>query len=254
MDQSPRSRRSVLGMGAALAAGVLAACGRDTRAPAAPPSGSAAVPHSTRTGRLSPPREIVAGPRDRPQVALTFHGSGDPALAVALLDALRQGRARVTVLAVGRWLDAHPELAGLITGAGHELGNHTYTHPTLTELGETAVRTEIERCRDALTARTGTPGRWFRPSGTPHATPLIERVAAAAGYPTCLAYDVDSLDYTDPGAAAVRAAVAARVRPGSIVSLHFGHRGTVAAMPDILADLRARGLSAVTVSALVGAR
>ena len=257
MDQSPRPRRSVLGMGAALAAGALAAgvaaCGRDARAPtAAPRPAPPTSPPPAGSGRAALPREIVAGPRDRPRVALTFHGAGDATLAVALLDVLRGERAPVTVLAVGRWLAAHPELAGRITGDGHELGNHTYTHPTLTELGETAVRTEIEHCRELLTTVAGSPGRWFRPSGTQHATPLIERVATAAGYPSCLSYDVDSLDYTDPGPAAVRSTVAAEVRPGSIVSLHFGHRGTVTALPGILADLRDRGLSPVTVSTLVG--
>jgi peptidoglycan/xylan/chitin deacetylase (PgdA/CDA1 family) len=65
---------------------------------------------------------------------------------------------------------------------------------------------------------------------------------------------VDPLDYLDPGPALVRSRVAATVRPGSIVSLHLGHPGTVAALPGILADLHARGLAAVTVSTLVGPR
>ena len=254
MEPSPRSRRAVLGLGAALAAGMAAACGRmpvRQPAPTAPdttaPDGTVPVP-GPETG------EIVAGPRNRPRVALTFHGAGDPALTTRALDVLRAGGARVTVLAVGTWLESRPELAGQITGDGHELGNHTYTHPTLPDLGAAAVRQEIDGCRDVLIAMAGSPGRWFRPSGTPRATPLIRREAAAAGYPVCLAYDVDPRDYTDPGATAVRARVAAAVRPGSIVSLHLGHAGTVAALPGILADLRARGLAAVTVSSLLDPR
>jgi peptidoglycan/xylan/chitin deacetylase (PgdA/CDA1 family) len=187
-------------------------------------------------------------------VALTFHGAGEPALTIRALEALRAGGAHVTVLAVGTWLEAHPDLAGQLTGDGHELGNHTYTHPTLPDLGAEAVRREIDGCRDVLIAMAGTPGRWFRPSGTPRATPLIRRVAAASGYPVCVAYDVDPLDYTDPGPVLVRSRVAAAVRPGSIVSLHLGHAGTVAALPGILADLRTRGLAAVTVSTLVDPR
>jgi peptidoglycan/xylan/chitin deacetylase (PgdA/CDA1 family) len=258
MDPITRSRRAVLGLGAALAAGVLAACGRgDAPRPApAPPTEPApasptraAGPTATGVGG-----EIVAGPRTRRQVALTFHGSGDPALTTRALEVLRAGHAHVTVLAVGRWLEANPALAGPILEAGHEVGNHTYTHPALPDLGAAAVRREIEGCRDVLIAMAGTPGRWFRPSGTPHATPLIRRAAAAAGYPVCLSYDVDPLDYLDPGPALVRSRVAATVRPGSIVSLHLGHPGTVAALPGILADLHARGLAAVTVSTLVGPR
>jgi peptidoglycan/xylan/chitin deacetylase (PgdA/CDA1 family) len=247
MDPSPRSRRAVLALGAALAAGVAAACGRTSSPrPAPTPTSSRSTPPATPL-----PGEILHGPRDRPQVALTFHGAGDPALTARALRVLRAGGARVTVLAVGTWLEAHPDLAGQITGDGHELGNHTYTHPTLPDLGAEAVRREIDGCRDVLIAMAGSPGRWFRPSGTPRATPLIRREAAASSYPVCVAYDVDPLDYTDPGPALVRLRVAAAVRPGSIVSLHLGHPGTVDALPGILADLRARGLAAVTVSGLV---
>ena len=71
-----------------------------------------------------------------------------------------------------------------------------------------------------------------------------------AGYRTCLSYDLDSMDWTDPGARAVRDNVAA-AGPGSIVSMHLGHSDTVSALPGILDDLRRRGLSAVTVTTLL---
>jgi peptidoglycan/xylan/chitin deacetylase (PgdA/CDA1 family) len=78
----------------------------------------------------------------------------------------------------------------------------------------------------------------------------VRRLAGHAGYRVCLSFDVDSLDYTDPGPAAIRRNVAA-ARPGSIVSMHFGHPGTVTAMPQVLDDLAARGLSAVTAQTLL---
>ncbi len=71
------------------------------------------------------------------------------------------------------------------------------------------------------------------------------------GYPTCLSYDLDSLDYTDPGAAAVTRNTLRSVQNGSIVSLHFGHAGTVAAMPQLLDGLRQRGLHPVTMTELM---
>jgi peptidoglycan/xylan/chitin deacetylase (PgdA/CDA1 family) len=184
-------------------------------------------------------------------VALTFHGAGDPVLARQVLGVLSAGAAKATILAVGKWLEANPGLAGEITSAGHDLGNHTFSHLTLPDLPAAAAKREIERCRDVLVTLTGSPGRWFRPSGTPTATPLIRQLAGAAGYPVCLSYDVDPRDYADPGATAVRARTAASVRAGSIVSLHLGHAGTLAALPGILADLRSRGLSAVTVTELL---
>ena len=65
-----------------------------------------------------------------------------------------------------------------------------------------------------------------------------------------LSYDVDSLDWKDPGPAAIRAAVA-KARAGSVISMHLGHPGTVAALPGILTDLVGRGLTPVTASELL---
>jgi peptidoglycan/xylan/chitin deacetylase (PgdA/CDA1 family) len=183
-------------------------------------------------------------------VALTFHGGGDPVTATAILDICAQRDAHITVLAIGTWLQDNPTLAAAITGGGHDLGNHTWSHPVLSDLGETEVRAEITRCRDLLVRLTGSPGAYFRTSSGQHASPLILQVAGEAGYPVCLSYDVDPEDWTDPGASAVRSG-AATATAGSIVSLHFGHQGTVQALPGILDDLQTRGLLAVAATTLL---
>jgi peptidoglycan/xylan/chitin deacetylase (PgdA/CDA1 family) len=200
----------------------------------------------------SPAVEIVHGPASATGVALTFHGAGEVALATKLLAELEAVGARATVLAVGQWLDQEPAMAKRILGGGHELGNHTYRHLTMPPLTEAVDESEITRCADVLRRLTGSAGRWFRPSGTVHATQAILEAAGRAGYGTSLSYDVDPADYADPGAAAITSRVLAAVRAGSIVSLHLGHLGTVQAMPAILDGLRSRGLAAVTMSDLMG--
>ena len=139
---------------------------------------------------------------------MTFHGAGDEALARRVLTLLHDRGAAATVLAVGTWLQQYPDAGRMVVDLGHELGNHTWSHPDLAALDEDGVRVEIERCRDLIAAATGGPGAFFRPSQAQHATPLVRRAAAAAGYPTVLSYDVDSRDFTDPGAAVVRRNVA----------------------------------------------
>jgi peptidoglycan/xylan/chitin deacetylase (PgdA/CDA1 family) len=212
-------------------------------------SAQSAAPASTPG---SPAIEITHGPASASGVALTFHGAGDVGLATKLLGELEAAGARVTVLAVGQWLDQEPAMAKRILDGGHELGNHTYRHLTMPQLTEIVDESEITRCADVLRRLTGSAGRWFRPSGTVHATPAILEAAGRAGYATSLSYDVDPEDYADPGAAAVTTRVLAAVRAGSIVSLHLGHVGTVQAMPAILDGLRSRGLPAVTMSDLMG--
>ena len=209
------------------------------------------APHTAPATANEPHTDLVHGPRTRQAVALTFHGAGDPALTRTALAHARAAQAYFTVMAVGTWLAQNPGLAREILAGGHDLGNHTWSHLTMTRLSAAKARREVADAAALLAQLTGSPGRWFRPSGTPRSTPVIRGAAAAVGYHRCLAYDVDPLDYTDPGSAAVTARVLQSVRRGSIVSLHLGHAGTVAALPDILTGLRQRGLDAVTVSQLV---
>jgi len=258
---TPISRRDLLQVTASGA--LLAGCASGSRdsaaaAPSAPSptqdaaagaAGSSAAPGQGAATAL--PDQVEHGPRDRPMVALTFHGQGEPALATALLTEAEKAGARLTVLAVGSWLDTYPQLARRVLDGGHELGNHTQTHGNIGAMSADQATAEITGCAQRLRRLTGSQGRWFRPSQARLTTPLVVRLAQQAGYPHLLSYDVDPLDYTDPGPAAVREAVADQAGPGSVVSLHFGHPGTVAALPGILDDLRRRGLRAVTTTELL---
>ena len=250
------SRRTFL-----LAAGsaTLAACTHAarrvaTRKPVGAPRATTTAPtlsEATTAVSGAPARFIRSGPADAGAVALTFHGSGDLGLATELLDAAHTAGVPLTIFAVGQWLDENPDMARRVLGGGHELANHTYTHPALGRLGATTVADEITRCRDALTRHAGGPGRWFRPSGVEVATPLMLAEAGRAGYPTVVGYDVDPRDYQDPGAQQIVARVKAGLHSGAIVSLHTGHAGTVAAFPGILGAIAAARLKAVTVHQLL---
>jgi len=231
---------------AAVTTGVTAvACGSSRRAAPAAPGGSV-VPS---LGSL--PAEVVHGPRDRLAVALTFHGAGAPALARRLLETAEQAGAQLTVLAVGSWLDQQPAMARRILDGGHELGNHTQNHLDIARMDAAAAYAEIAQCAERLRRLTGSIGRWFRPSQTQYSTSVIQDQARLVGYPTCLSYDLDSRDFTDPGPAAITRTVLGSLQAGSVVSLHLGHAGTVTALPAILDGLAARGLHAVTVTQLL---
>ncbi|MFF0205294.1 polysaccharide deacetylase family protein [Streptomyces sp. NPDC005017] len=258
-------RRSALRNAAGLAAATTAAafgsgCSAEPSAPTEPRH--AQNPQASRGPRSSPPApgprrfpaqpaQIGHGPRDRPRVALTFHGGGDPATARALLAEAERHDARVTVLAVGTWLDEHPALARRVLDGGHELGNHTLRHLDINAMPEAEALAEITGCAGRLKRLTGSIGSWFRPSRAARASPLVERLAHRAGYPHLLSYDVDSLDFTGSGGPAVARTVLGSVRGGSVVSLHFGYADTVAALPAVLDELDRRGLRAVTTTELL---
>lgn len=183
-------------------------------------------------------------------MALTFHGAGDISYARQILEIARSKKARITVMAVGTWLADNPQIGREILADGHDIGNHTLSHVDINSLPDDQMRTEVVGCRNILQSTTGTPGSYFRQSQSQTANGQLLAVAGKAGYPVCLSYNLDSMDWMDPGAQAVRENVAA-AGPGAIVSMHLGHRGTVTALPGILDDLRKRGLSAVTVTTLL---
>ena len=217
-----------------------------TSAPTSSPAQAPSVPAVLRT----PGDDIRQGSSSVPAVALTFHGAGDPALTHRALQILSDHGAHVTVFAVGTWLSDHPELGRAIVAAGHDLGNHTWSHQTLPRLSAAAATAEIEKGAKAVAAIDGSSPYLFRPSGTPTSTPTIRAAARASGYARCISFDVDPADYQDPGSAAVAARTLDAVRAGSIVSLHLGHPGTIEALPTILAGLASRGLHAVTMTRL----
>ena len=216
---------------------------------AAPPASASESPERDAAIRLG--RQVVHGSRGRAQVALTFHGQGPTPMAEALLGEAERAGARVTVLAVGTWLQQYPQMAHRILRGGHDLGNHTMHHLDIAAMNAGGAHAEIAECARQLHTLTGSIGRWFRPSQTRYATPLIETEARNVGYQTCVSYDVDSLDYTDPGPRAVVATVLSSARRGSIISMHLGHPGTVTALPTILRGLARRNLRPVTLTELL---
>ncbi|GMU79879.1 MAG: hypothetical protein AMXMBFR46_26680 [Acidimicrobiia bacterium] len=279
----PRAGRSVdrrAFLGAGVAAGialVAAACGggggsdRGASSPTAPAGPATAAPASPAPtspapGTVAPPSGpaapagtatfVVRGPDAPARVALTFHVDGDLALADQLLATLGQRDVPITAFVVGEWLDANPAYGKRLVDGGHEIANHTFSHPAFAGLGAAAMQAEITRCRDTLVRLTGTPGRLFRPSGTADGTAqpsdAVLAAAGAAGYPVVLGWDVEPFDYQSPGTDAIVARTLSAVRPGAVVSLHFGYPQTVAALPRILDGLAARGLTPVTASKLLG--
>jgi peptidoglycan/xylan/chitin deacetylase (PgdA/CDA1 family) len=262
-------RRLFLGA-AGLAAGALAGFSPDGSRATAPTSRRRAetsrptppAPTLTRVARRSgadgrpallatPGSDIVHGPRTRHEVALTFHGQGSADLTHAVLDECARAHASVTVFAVGTWLDGDPALGRAVVEAGHELGNHTWSHQQMRQLDAAAADREVARGAQALRASVGTAGWWFRPSGTQRSTARIRSAAVRAGYNRCVSYDVDPQDYLDPGAKLVRRRTRQAVQGGSVVSLHLGHAGTVEALAGILADLSRMGLRPVSLSTLL---
>ena len=195
--------------------------------------------------------DIQHGSRSVKKVALTFHGAGAPDYADPLLKLFKSTGTKVSVFAVGTWLVNEPAVASRIIDEGHDLGNHTMTHTQMKTISAKKVETEISGCANELTKLIGNHGAWFRPSGTQFSTPLIRKAAIKYGYGQCISYEVDSEDFKDVSKSKMVSNVMNNVKNGSIISMHFGHKVTLDAMPTILDKLHSAGLTPVTLTELL---
>jgi peptidoglycan/xylan/chitin deacetylase (PgdA/CDA1 family) len=181
-------------------------------------------------------------------VGLTFD-DGPSGNTPTLLNALRQNGLRATMFNEGQFAASYPAQVKAQVTAGMWVGNHSYTHPHLTQQTQAAIDSEISRTQQAIAAAGGGTPRLFRPPyGETNAT--VKAVATKYGL-TQIIWDVDSQDWNGASADAIVAA-AGRLTNGQIILMHDWPANTVAAIPRIAQGLAARGLCAGMISPQTG--
>ena len=184
------------------------------------------------------------------KVAITFDDGPNPKLTPQILAELAKRKIHSTFFVIGRNVKARPELAKAMVEAGHEVANHTFTHPTLSKLSDAAVADELRRSQDTLHAATGVTPNLFRP---PYgAFKRNQAMLAVAEKLDILMWSVDPRDWARPGVEKIQDTIKAETKPGGIVLLHELHTQTLEALPAVLDDLQARGFQLVTISEVLG--
>jgi peptidoglycan/xylan/chitin deacetylase (PgdA/CDA1 family) len=188
---------------------------------------------------------------DGPYIAMTFDDGPSAALTPKLLDLLAARHIKATFFVIGENVAEHPEIVARAAREGHEIANHSWSHPNLGKMSQEGVRSQLQRTDEAIKSAIGKSPTLLRP---PYGS-ITERekrwIHDEFGYDTIL-WDVDPLDWKRPGPAVVRNRILKETRPGSIVLSHDIHPGTVEAMPSTFDELEAKGFKFVTVSELLG--
>jgi peptidoglycan/xylan/chitin deacetylase (PgdA/CDA1 family) len=187
---------------------------------------------------------------DGPYIAISFDDGPNATLTPKLLDILAAHHLKATFFVIGANVAAHPEIVARAAREGHEIGNHTWSHPYLAKLSDDAVRRELQRTDEAIKSATGTRPTLMRPPYGSLAARQKRSIHDEFGYQIIL-WDVDPFDWKRPGPAVVCNRIVKQTRPGSIVLSHDIHPGTIEAMPCILNQLEAKGFKFVTVSELI---
>ncbi|BAL86200.1 putative polysaccharide deacetylase [Actinoplanes missouriensis 431] len=182
-------------------------------------------------------------------VALTYDDGPNPGNTTNLLNALRSAGLRATMFNTGQNAASNPGLVAAQVSAGMWVANHSYTHPHMLTLSAAQMSSELSRTQSAISsAGGGTPVLFRPPYGETNAT--LQSAASALGLRTVI-WDVDSQDWNGASTAQIVQA-ASTLTNGQIILMHDQYATTVAAIPQIAAGLRNRGLCAGMISPTTG--
>jgi peptidoglycan/xylan/chitin deacetylase (PgdA/CDA1 family) len=187
---------------------------------------------------------------DQPYVAMTFDDGPSAENTPRLLEMLKQRNIKATFFLIGQNVTSNPDLVRRILADGHEIGNHSWTHPQLSKLSDDRVTAEITKTQDAIRDASGfTPTLLRPPYGaiTPRQREWIENRFGL----NIILWSVDPFDWKRPGASVITQRILSQARPGAIILSHDIHKQTVDAMPATLDGLIAKGYKFATVSQLI---
>lgn len=185
-------------------------------------------------------------------VAFTFDDGPHPLYTEELLDIFHKINGKATFFMVGEELNKYEDIAARVHRAGHEIANHTYSHPDLTKLTVDEARSELQRADDTIRKVTGQPVSNFRP---PYfgVNDDILRLAEEFGYHPIGAVNGGAKDWEQPGVDFILEHTRPTVDNGSIFLFHdgYGERAqTIEAVRILVEELRAEGYRFLTLSEL----
>lgn len=185
-----------------------------------------------------------------PRLALTFDDGPHPQNTPWLLDILAQYRAKATFYVIGQNARRYPEILRRIVAEGHEIGNHSYTHPVLSRLGDGNVLREIDRTQQVIWDIVGAVPVTMRPPYGAFSQRQMRMLFDQRNI-SSVVWSVDPQDWRRPGVSVVADRMVRGARPGAVILAHDIHGPTVRAVPAALEGILARGLQPVTISDLL---
>lgn len=192
---------------------------------------------------LAQPFQVKAAPSNEKRVALTFDDGPDPYSTPAILDVLEKYDAKATFFMLGSRVKTYPDIAKQVAEAGHEIGNHSWNHPSLPKLPDEKLYEEIQGTTDLIKEAIGQPPAVFRP---PYGA-VDERVFQSTKLPVVM-WTVDTLDWQHRDPQKLLEHVMYYTHENSIILMHDIHQSTADGLEAVMEYLTAQGFTFVKVS------
>ncbi len=182
------------------------------------------------------------------KLALTFDDGPHPTFTPKLVEILKAENVPATFFMIGHMADAYPDMVKLVAKSGFEIGNHTYSHVTMTKLTDEQAGTEYRATNDIMKRLTGKTPRYCRPPGGDFDLNVLE-AALSEGLTTVLWTD-DPGDYNNPGDQILLETETAKLSSGGIILLHDGSQDTVDTLAKFIQSCKRRGFTFVSLDEL----
>ena len=188
---------------------------------------------------------------DEPKVSVSFDAAWGADDTDELLRILKENDVKATFFLCGYWVEKYPEEVKKIAEAGHDLGNHSATHPHMSQLSSEQITEELRKCHENVKELTGIEMDLFRPPFGEYDNEVIE-TATANGYHT-IQWDIDSLDWKEQGTQAEINQVLnhKHLGNGSIILFHNDAKYTPQVLDTILKGIKEKGYTIVPISELI---
>ena len=185
-------------------------------------------------------------------VALTFDDGPHPQYTTQILDLLQQYDAKGTFFVVGQLAEKNPEVIARMYEDGHELANHTYTHPYTKSVSK--IKEEIEQTNNVIFSITGFYPNLFRPVEGNYTDEIVQTVVKDGFKIVMWSWHQDTEDWKNPGVHVIVSRVLKGIKEGNVVLFHDGggnRRQTVGALEKILPELQRQGYRFITISEMI---
>lgn len=185
-------------------------------------------------------------------IALTFDDGPHPKYTPEILDVLLKYDAKATFFVVGENAEKNPEIVYRTYEEGHELANHTYTHPLKATIPR--ILKEIKKTNETIFSITGYSPMLFRPVEGQYSDALIKSIANERYKVIMWSWHLDTFDWKNPGVNKIVDIVLTGVEPGNVILFHDGggnREQTVKALEEIIKELKKKGYRFLTISELL---
>ncbi len=181
--------------------------------------------------------------------AISFDAAWGNEQTSTLLDILDEYKVKSTFFLVKQWVDKFPEDVKAIADHGHDIGNHSATHPHMASLSDSEQKKEIADCNKAVKELIGAEPTLFRPPYGEYDNKLVRNLRDMGMY--CVQWNIDSLDWKNPSPDEMVSRIKSKLCPGSVILLHNGAENTPEALPKIIEMIKAEGYTIVPISELI---